>query len=133
MESQVQQPEYVDTTSPEAIGASEPAPLATLPPATESNEQWQRIGTQVSDFLAQLPSYLGRFFEQYKQPIISVVLILAAIISVRVVLAVLDAVNGIPLLSPTFELVGMGYSIWFINRYLLRSSNRQELAASTLR
>ncbi len=127
MESQQQQPEYVDTTSPEVIGASEPAPLAKLPPAAKSDEQWRRIGTQISVFLAQLPDYLGRLFNQYKQPIISVALIVAAFITVKVVLAVLDALNDIPLLSPTFELIGIGYSIWFVKRYLLQTSTREEL------
>lgn len=126
--SQVQKPEYVDTTSPGAIEAPQ-SDLPKLPPAsTQSNEQWRRIGTQVSDFVAQLPDYVGAFYNQYKRSITIVVLFLAAIISVRVVLAVLDAVNGIPLLSPTFELVGIGYSAWFVNRYLLRASNRQELS-----
>lgn len=125
MESKVQQP--VDSTSPEAIKTSEPAPLAKLPPAAESNEQWQRIGAQVSDILGQLPDYVGRFWNQYKQPITIVALFVAAIISVRIVLAVLDAVNDIPLLSPTFELVGIGYSVWFVSRYLLKASTRQEL------
>lgn len=128
MESQLQQPESVDTTSPEVIGASEPAPLAKLPPATQSDEQWRRIGVQLSTFLAQVPDYIGRFFNEYKQPIISIALIVAAIISLRVVLAALDALNDIPLLSPTFELVGIGYCVWFVNRYLLKASNRQELS-----
>ena len=124
----MQQPEYVSTTSPEAMTPSEPAPLAMLPPAAQSNEQWQRFGEQVSAFLAQLPDYLGQFFNTYKQPLTSIALILAAIISVKVVLAVLDALNDIPLLSPTFELIGIGYSVWFVNRYLLKASNRQQLS-----
>ena len=127
MESQQQQPEYVDTTSPEVIGASEPAPLAKLPPVAQSDEQWRRIGSQISAFLAQLPDYLGRFFNEYKQPIIIIALIPATIISLKVVLAVIDALNDIPLLSPTFELVGIGYSTWFTYRYLLKASTRQEL------
>lgn len=130
MESQTQQPEYADTTSPEVLSASETqaAPLAKLPPADQSNEQWQRIGTQVSTFLAQLPDYIGQFFNTYKQPITSIALILTAIITVKVVLAVIDALNDIPLLGPTFELVGIGYSTWFTYRYLLKASTRQELS-----
>ena len=124
----MQQPEYVDTTSSESMLASEPAPLAKLPPAAPSEEQWQRIGSQISAFLAQLPDYIGEFFNAYKQPLITIALILTAIISVRVVLAVLDALNGIPLLGPVFELVGIGYSTWFTYRYLLKASTRQELS-----
>jgi len=128
MESQTQPPEYIDPTSLETMTVTEPSPLAKLPPATESNEQWRRVGEQISVFLAQLPDYVGQFFNQYKQPLISIGLILASIISVKVVLAVIDALNDIPLLAPTFELIGIGYSIWFVNRYLLKSSNRQELS-----
>lgn len=128
MESQTPQTEYIDTTSSDVMMASDPAPLAKLPPADPSNDQWQRIGAQVSNFLAQLPDYLGQFFNTYKQPLITIGLILASIISVKVVLAVLDALNGIPLLGPTFELVGIAYSAWFVNRYLLKASNRQDLA-----
>lgn len=129
MESQLPQTEYANTTSPEGMTAvTEPAPLAKLPPAPQTDEQWRKVGTQVSSFLAELPDYIGRIFNEYKQPIIVVGLILAAIVTLRVVLAVLDALNGIPLLAPTFELIGIGYSAWFVNRYLLKASKRQELA-----
>jgi len=125
MESQ--QPEYIDTTSPEIVGA-EPAPLAKLTSPGSTGEQWQQMGTQVSTFLAQLPDYLGRFFNEYRQLLTTLALIVAAFVTVKVVLAVMDALNGIPLLAPTFELVGIAYSAWFVNRYLLRASNRQELS-----
>ncbi len=127
MESQVQPPEYKDPTTSETIGVSDSGPLAPLQSPTQ-DEQWRRVGSQISEFLAQLPDYIGKFFNEYKQPIITVGLILAAIITVKVVLAVLDALNDIPLLAPTFELVGIGYSIWFVNRYLLQASKRQELS-----
>ena len=41
---------------------------------------------------------------------------------------VLDAVNDIPFVAPTFELIGLGYSAWFAYRYLLGAKNREELA-----
>lgn len=127
MKSQQQQPEYIDTTSPEVIEASKSGSLTKLPPVDRSEQQWQRIGAQVAEFLAQLPNYVGKFFSTSRQPIISLGLIVAAIISLKVVLAAIDALNDIPLLSFTFELIGIGYSIWFINRFLLKSSDRQEL------
>ena len=120
------QPEYVNTTSSEVIAPPGSGPIVIVPPAADE-EQWRRVGTQISDFLAELPDYLGNFFNEYKQPIISVGLIFGSIIAVKVVLAVLTALNDIPLLSPTFELVGISYSVWFINRYLLKASSRQEL------
>lgn len=132
MDANLQQSEYVNPASPEgmvAIEGSNPQNLPMLAPAAEPENQLQEFGQQVSEFLAKLPEYLGRFFSEYKRPIINVGLFIAAIVTVKVVLAILDALNDIPLLSPTFELVGISYSIWFTFRYLLKDSTRQELSA----
>ncbi|MEH1819667.1 MAG: CAAD domain-containing protein [Nostoc sp.] len=48
--------------------------------------------------------------------------------ALRIFLAVLKAINDIPLVSPFLELIGLGYTIWFAFRYLLKDSTRQELA-----
>ncbi len=128
MESQLQQQEYTDTTRTENIEVSPAGNIVTIPPSTELEKTWQNAGVKVSGFLSQLPDLIGKFWQDYKQPITSLGLIFAAIITVKVVLAVIDALNDIPLLSPTFELVGIAYSAWFVNRYLLQSSKRQELA-----
>lgn len=102
------------------------APLATTTPQT--NEQWREIGEKVYAFLSSLPDYVARFFSEYRRPLTTVGLIFGSIVSVKLTLALLDAVNDIPLLEPTFELVGLAYSIWFVYRYLLKSTTRQELA-----
>lgn len=127
MESQLQQ-EYTDTTRPENIEVSSAGTIVTIPPTTQSDEQWKKVGTQVSEFLSKLPNLIGKFWADYKDPIISLGLIFAAIITVKVVLAVIDALNDIPLLAPTFELIGIAYSAWFVNRFLLKASDRQDLA-----
>lgn len=107
---------------------SEPAGLlAPARPTTSSDQAWKEWIEPVSDFFSDLPDYLGRFFSEYKQPLLTLLLITSGLITVKVILAVLDAVNDIPLLSPIFELVGMGYTGWFVYRYLLRASSRQEL------
>jgi hypothetical protein len=48
---------------------------------------------------------------------------------VKVTLAVLDAIDDIPLLAPILQLVGIVYSGWFVWRYLLKDENRRELLA----
>ena len=128
MESQPQQPESDAAKSPNAMAAESSPPSKLLPPPEIQEKWWWQIGTQVAVWLSQLPDYLGRLFKsEYKQQIISVALILAAIITLKVVLAVMDALNDLPLLAPTLELIGVGYSAWFVYRYLLRTSTRQEL------
>jgi len=93
----------------------------------EGSGQFQAIKGQALEILAELPGILTRFFNQYRKPIVTVGLILAVGVGIKVTLAVIDALNDIPLLAPTFELIGIVYSGWFVYRYLLRASNRQEL------
>ena len=128
----MQEPEFTETKSKEAAMPdinNQTGTITKLQPPVQSQEQWQQYGEQISGFLATLPEYLGTFFNQYKQPLVSVGLIVGAIVSVKVLLAVLDSLNDIPLVAPTFELIGIGYSAWFVYRYLLKASTRKELTS----
>ncbi|MBR8832581.1 MAG: CAAD domain-containing protein [Stigonema ocellatum SAG 48.90 = DSM 106950] len=131
MGAEMPQSEYVETKSPEATMPeinTQTGTITKIQPATQSQEEWLKYGEQVSSFLATLPDYLGGFFSTYKQPLVSIGLILAAIVTVKIVLAILDALNDLPLVAPSFELIGIGYSLWFVYRYLLKASTRQELS-----
>ena len=89
-------------------------------------KQWTEYGQQMLEYLGKL-DYLGDFFAKYQGPITTLILIVAAFVGVKVTLAAIDAINDIPLLSPLFELIGIGYSAWFVWRYLARASTRKEL------
>jgi CAAD domains of cyanobacterial aminoacyl-tRNA synthetase len=130
MEAQMQEPEYKETKSPEATMTdinNQTGTITKIQPTVETQDQLRQYGEQISQFLATLPEYVGNFFNDYKQPLVSIGLILGAIVSVKILLAVLDALNDIPLVAPSFELIGIGYSAWFVYRYLLKASTRQEL------
>ncbi|WP_017303962.1 CAAD domain-containing protein [Spirulina subsalsa] len=118
-----------DTTQTPDIKTEPSGAISTTPSATPplSDQPWQEWLEPVLEFLAKLPDYLGKFFSDYKQPLITVGLIVAGIISVKLTLALLSAINDVPLLAPIFELVGIGYTAWFVYRYLLQSSTRSEL------
>lgn len=104
--------------------------ITTITPVNSSSDQaWQEWVQPVSKFLSDLPDYVGSFFQSYQQPLITLALILSGVITVKVTLAVLDALNDIPLLAPVFELVGIGYTAWFVYRYLLKVETRKELGA----
>ncbi|MGI0483304.1 CAAD domain-containing protein [Geminocystis sp. CENA526] len=100
---------------------------ATSPVSSSGDADWQEWVNVVVDYLAKLPDTLGNFFSDYKQPLTTFGLIITATITVYVTLSVLDAIDNIPLLSSVLELVGLGYSAWFVARYLLKASTRQEL------
>ncbi|MEH1835024.1 MAG: CAAD domain-containing protein [Nostoc sp.] len=124
--------EFTDTASKETTVAeinSQTGTITKLQPPAQSQDEWLKYGEQISSFLATLPDYLGSFFNQYKQPLVTVGLIVGSIVGVKVLLAILDALNDIPLVAPTFELIGIGYSAWFVYRYLLKASTRKELTS----
>jgi len=111
-----------------------PQPASTAPGATdetdsETMEQIKRVTAQVVDNLGELPKYFGEFFQEYRRPLLALGLIFGAFIAVKLTLAILDAINDVPVLAPLFELIGLIYSGWFIYRYLLKASNRSELAS----
>ncbi|MEH2140657.1 CAAD domain-containing protein [Nostoc sp.] len=124
------EPEFTETASKETTVAeinTQTGTITKLQPPAQSQDEWLKYGEQISTFLATLPDYLGSFFNQYKQPLVTVGLIVGSIVGVKVLLAILDALNDIPLVAPTFELIGIGYSAWFVYRYLLKASTRKEL------
>ena len=51
-----------------------------------------------------------------------------AIVAVWLSAIIVGAINSVPLLPKILELVGLGYTGWFVYRYLLFKSSRKELA-----
>lgn len=124
--------EYTDTNqNPEVVevrnGEDAKVLISNKASTTANKVQWQQYGEQVSTFLQALPTYVGQFFSQNQGPLKTVALIVGAIVTVKLTLALLDALDDIPLIAPTLELIGLGYTGWFIYRYLLTATTRQEL------
>ncbi|MCU0536430.1 MAG: CAAD domain-containing protein [Hydrococcus sp. Prado102] len=103
-------------------------PGGQIAPAS-GNEAWREWVEPVMDVLAKIPDYIGQFFSDYRQPLITVGLFVLGIVTVKITLAVLDAIDDVPLLAPVLEIVGIGYTAWFVWRYLWKAENRRELLA----
>lgn len=132
-EQPVKEPETTTTTvEPEVFTSgefSDDEPSGQMSKTKSPNwakQQWKEYGQQALEYLGKL-DYLGDFFAKYQGPITTLILIVAAFVAVKVTLAAIDAINDIPLLSPLFEVIGIGYAAWFVYRYLLRASTRKEL------
>ena len=109
----------------EVVG--EVSALTKMPSSEQSIDQLRQVKEKISDFLASLQEIFGEFFDEYRQFLILLVLLVTGVISLKLLLAVLGAVNEVPLLNPFFEIVGISYTAWFVYRYLWRASSRQEL------
>ncbi|KAH9321483.1 hypothetical protein KI387_016122, partial [Taxus chinensis] len=52
-----------------------------------------------------------------------------AILAVWISSIIVGAINSVPVLPKIMELIGLGYTGWFVYRYLLFKSSRKELAS----
>jgi hypothetical protein len=103
----------------------------TLTPFTVSDdptEQMKAYATKAMDVLGNLPDNLGKVFTDYRQPILTAGLFFGAFVGVKLTFALLAALNEIPLVEPSLELIGLAYSAWFLYRYVVKADNRQELS-----
>ncbi len=118
--------ESQETTTATQIGLSTETPGAiTNPsPADQPVTQWLDMG---KDFISKLSDYVTEFISDNEKLLVNLLLFFLAVVAVRVILAVLAAINDFPLLAPLFELIGLGYTSWFVYRYLWQESSRKEL------
>jgi hypothetical protein len=124
MESQT--PQTTDIQTPSGFSSDSPGIMtpAKSSPADKPVQDYIQIGTK---FISEIYDYIAEFISNNEKVLVNLLLLFLAIISVRVTLAILSAINDIPLLAPMFELVGLGYTGWFVYRYLLKESSRQDL------
>ncbi|HEY9600819.1 MAG TPA: valine--tRNA ligase, partial [Allocoleopsis sp.] len=124
--------EQADTGNQEKLS---PSPRPPVPPSSSSianySTQAQQIWSQVTGFLSEVPDQVGQFFSTYQRPLLVVGSLVLALVTLKVMSAVLSALNSIPLIQPSFEAVGLGYSLWFVFRYLLTAAKRQDLVTVT--
>lgn len=116
----------VDSGSPVVEVKMESGPLAAASAPSQSSSEWQEILAQIKEYLSL--DVINELFTEYRQPILVTGVVLGSFVTLKVALAVLGAINEIPLLAPTFEMVGIGYSAWFLYRYVLKASTREELS-----
>lgn len=100
----------------------------TVESSSQASATWRRVAESATDIIANLPAYVGRFFQQNGSLMAALGWVFVALLGLRVLSALIGTINSIPLLTPLFELVGLGYTAWFVNRYLLTSGKRQELS-----
>ena len=90
------------------------------PPASEN--------TVSSDIWKQVTQLWEEYFGEGKKDNLTLAIIVSAAIPLLIATsALLGFLNKLPLLPSVFELVGFGYSAWFVYRYLLLANTRKEL------
>lgn len=111
--------------------SQEAAPSEVMSPGPSVHHALQKgrsLFAQSLQVLAHGVDSMGRFLTEHQRAVLMIVALLLAAIVLKVVLAMLNSLNEIPLMEPFLQLVGIGYSVWFFQRYVLFAATRQELA-----
>jgi glutamyl-tRNA synthetase len=90
-------------------------------------EKPNKIEEQFRDIFSNFPDYINQLYQEYQSQLQIVFFLALAILTVKLLASFVQALNRIPILSISFELIGIGYLLWFVYRYLLNQDNRQEL------
>ncbi|MEQ9355692.1 CAAD domain-containing protein [Coleofasciculus chthonoplastes] len=94
----------------------------------EKKQPWLKLISTLIETIETLSAHLNNRGTNTKPILITVAWIIAALTSLKLSLAVLNAINAIPFLGILLEIIGMAYVSWFICRYLLSAANRHDLA-----
>ncbi|MEX0271482.1 CAAD domain-containing protein [Leptolyngbyaceae cyanobacterium UHCC 1019] len=92
-----------------------------------AEEAWRSFQLKTSTFFANTAESLSAFFKNNKPLLINLGWVLLVLLGLQLLFTILDVVDNLPLISPILKLVGLLSTSWFVWRYLLRASNRQEL------
>lgn len=111
-------------SSPTSLNIPEPAAIDNT--STSTNEALP-LSSKI-EILEQIAQLWQQYFgEGKKSNLILAIILIATIPLLATVSSLLDFLNKIPLLPSLFELVGFGYSVWFVYRYLLFAHTRKEI------
>ncbi len=128
----VAEPVEVASTAKNTITA--PIPATTKPAAQTITVNPSAVDNTVSnntvsnDLWKQVTQLWEEYFGEGKKDNLTLAIIISATIPLLIATsALVDFLNKLPLLPSVFELVGFGYSAWFVYRYLLLANTRKEL------
>ncbi|BBC23003.1 CAAD domain-containing protein [Pseudanabaena sp. ABRG5-3] len=108
------------------VSAPEPAP-STTEPRTEVAIP-QNTPELTTELWNKITATWEEYFGEGKKSNVTLALTVIAIIPVLIAAStLLEFLDKLPILPSVFELVGFGYSIWFVYRYLLLANTRKEL------
>lgn len=123
--------ETLTTTGP-AGSATATGPDPTPAPSSEGfampDFELAQFSEFAQDLLARPQAYFRRL-SGFRGPATLLLILLGVVVTINVVAAILRTVDSIPGLAGLFQLIGLGYGLWFGIRYL-NAQNRREIATN---
>ncbi|KAM3090145.1 CAAD domain-containing protein [Phormidesmis sp. 146-35] len=125
-------PEVTTQTTVIDLPTGDPLVIENKTVTAPPTEEWLRDKARISAFFDDPIGYSSSVLKPYWPILKAIGWTLLAIVALNLLLTLLGAIltvaTSVPILSPLFELVGIIYTGWFVYRYLLTASQRQELS-----
>ncbi len=83
--------------------------------------------SKVDETIQQVVEEVVQLLSSYQQVLIYIVATFLAVVFLRLTFVAVDTIHSIPIFAFIFELIGLGFSVWFSTRYLVRVATRAEL------
>jgi hypothetical protein len=102
--------------------------LNDSPASDSAEEMWQSFQFQATAFLETAKENLITLLINNRQIFYVLGWIFLALLGIRILFAVMNAIDDIPFVTFILKLIGFLYVARFVQRYLVRADNRQELS-----
>ncbi|MBD0337240.1 MAG: class I tRNA ligase family protein, partial [Cyanobacteria bacterium Co-bin13] len=126
-----------DAAKVETLTLEGEAPVAPPAAAGGSKVDVKAVAAEVSDFwttmrplLEEPLTYLSEFFSDVRRPALSLLLLFGLLVVFLMLNSLLSSIELVPGLAGLLKLVGVGYTLWFTSRYLLKAEKRQQVWSS---
>ncbi|MEM6452673.1 MAG: valine--tRNA ligase [Cyanobacteria bacterium P01_D01_bin.105] len=110
-----------------ALTTTSPVKSVTTFKGVDGDSDWQKIISAVLRFLDNPSSYFEDFFVDYKKPALSLALLLGVGMTYKVLDSILDSFETVPGLAGLFQLIGIGYTVQFVARRVVKGKKRDRV------
>ncbi len=111
----------------DSFPASDTVVMNDMSSASDSAEEmWQSFQFQATAFLDAAKENFITLFKNNRQLFYALGWLFLAFFGIRILFAVMNAIDDIPFATFLLKLIGFVYVVRFVQRYLVRASNRQE-------
>ena len=114
-----------EAASERRVGEIVPLQHASASEGTpEEESDW---ATKINETTQQIAEEIAQLLSSYQQVIIYGAIFFLAMVFIRLTFVAVETIHSVPVFAFIFELIGLGFSVWFATRYLIRVSTRTEL------
>ncbi len=118
----------VEISPTDTLALPESSTLSDRSASQKAEENWESFKLQVANFFKTVAENTITLFNNNRQLFSALGWVILAFLGIKVLFAAINAIDDIPFVTFILKLIGFLYVVRFVQRYLVRADNRQELS-----